>query len=226
MSSHPAIWAVVPVKDTATAKQRLSGALSASLRRDLALAMLEDVLEALAAVRVLAGILVVTVDDTAARLASRYGASISREAATEGHTGAVMGAARLLARQGAAMLTLPGDVPLVTPRDIERVIDALRNAPGFVIVPARDELGSNAVLCSPADAVPLRFGENSFFPHLAVARARGIEPVILPLANLGLDIDGPDDLAAFRALPSSTRARALLDQFTRESLLIQGETER
>jgi 2-phospho-L-lactate guanylyltransferase len=137
-----------------------------------------------------------------------------------------MGAARMLAQQNAAMLTLPGDVPLVTPRDIERVIDALRDTPSFVIVPARDELGSNAILCSPADAVPLRFGENSFFPHLAAARARGIEPVILPLANLGLDIDGPDDLAVFRALPSATRARALLERFTREAALILGETER
>jgi 2-phospho-L-lactate guanylyltransferase len=221
MSNHPAIWAVLPVKDTATAKQRLSPTLSPAQRRDLALAMLEDVLEALAAVRALAGILVVTIDDTAARIAVRYGASISHEAATTGHTGAVMGAARMLARQGAAMLALPGDVPLVTPRDVERVIGALRGAPGFVIVPARDELGSNAILCSPADAVPLRFGENSFFPHLAAARAQGIEPVILPL-----DIDGPDDLAAFAAMQSPTRARALLDQFARESLLVPGATER
>ena len=220
------IWAVVPVKDTTTAKQRLSLALSPTQRQDLALAMLDDVLEALAAVRALAGILVVTIDAEAARLATRIGASVSREAATTGHTGAVMGAARMLARQGAAMLTLPGDVPLVTARDVERVIDAARAAPSFVIVPARDELGSNAILCSPADAVPLRFGENSFFPHLATARACGIEPVILPLPTLGLDIDGPDDLAVFRAIPSSTRARALLETFAHEALLIPGETER
>ena len=226
MSDDRAIWAVVPVKDAATAKQRLCPALSAPQRRELALAMLEDVLEALAAVRALGGILVVTVDDEAARIAARYGASISSEAATAGHTGAVMGAARMLARQGAAMLTLPGDVPLVTSPDIARVIDALCAAPGFVIVPARDELGSNAILCSPADAVPLRFGENSFFPHLAAARARGIERVILPLPNLALDIDAPEDLAAFRAIPSPTRARALLEQFAREPLLIPGETER
>jgi 2-phospho-L-lactate guanylyltransferase len=132
----------------------------------------------------------------------------------------------MLARQGIAMLTLPGDVPLVRPLDIERVIDALRAAPGFVIVPARDKLGSNAILSSPAVAVPLRFGENSFYPHLAAARAQGIEPVILPLPNLGLDIDGPDDLAAFRALSSPTRAHALLETFGREALLVRGATER
>lgn len=226
MNDRSAIWAVVPVKDTATAKQRLGCVLSASQRRELALAMLEDVLATLAAVRALAGILVVTIDEAAARLATRYGASVSSEAATEGHSAAVMAAARLLARRGAAMLTLPGDVPLVTPYDIERLIATPLGTPGFAIVPARDELGSNAILCSPADAVTLRFGDNSYFPHLEAARARGIEPVVLHLPNLGLDIDEPDDLAAFCAIPSPTRARALLETIARESLLIPSGSER
>ena len=109
------------------------------------------------------------------------------------------------------MLTVPGDVPLVTPDDIERIVATQRKAPSFTIVPAGDERGSNAILCSPADAVPLRFGENSFFPHLAAARARGIEPQIIPLPRLGLDIDGPEDLAAFLKIASRTRARAVLE---------------
>ena len=72
----------------------------------------------------------------------------------------------------------------------------MRAAPAFTIVPARDDLGSNAVLCTPADAVPLRFGDNSFFPHLAAARAHGIEPNVVRLPRIALDIDTPDDLAA------------------------------
>jgi 2-phospho-L-lactate guanylyltransferase len=206
-----AIWAVVPVKDTRSAKQRLAAALPQAQRSTLALAMLEDVLEALAAARGLAGIVVVTVDPTARDLAHRYGAQISEERAAEGHTAAVMSAARSLAARGEAMLTIPGDVPLVTAGEIERVIAAHRHGHRFVIVPARDELGSNAILAAPADAVPLRFGDNSFFPHLAAARACGIEPAVLPLSAIGLDIDTPEDLAAFLARPSQTRARALLD---------------
>src|SRR6185437_8201177 len=152
-----------------------------------------------------------TVDPAARELAQRYGAAISTEHATEGHTAAVMSAARLLAARGDAMLTIPGDVPLVTAAEIERVIAALRRG-RFVIVPARDELGSNAILAAPADTVPLRFGDNSFFPHLDAARACGIEPAVLPLPGIGLDIDTPEDLAAFLARPSRTRARALLDR--------------
>src|SRR5258708_24919118 len=57
-----------------------------------------------------------------------------------------------------AMLTVPGDVPLVEEEDIRQLIDAHRDTLGrdaraFIIVPARDERGSNAILCSPARAV-------------------------------------------------------------------------
>jgi len=206
-----AIWAVVPVKDTRDAKQRLAVALPQAHRSALALAMLEDVVEALAGTPGLAGIILVTVDRAARELAKHYGAQISEDHATESHTSAVMGAARALAARGEAMLTIPGDVPLVTSAEIECVIAAHRRGHRFVIVPARDELGSNTILAAPGDAVPLRFGDNSFFPHLAAARACGIEPAVVPLPGIGLDIDTPDDLAAFLALPSRTHARSLLD---------------
>jgi 2-phospho-L-lactate guanylyltransferase len=206
-----AIWAVVPVKDTREAKQRLAAALPQAQRSALALAMLEDVLDALTDARGLAGIVVVTVDAAARELAQRYGAQISEEHAIESHTAAIMSAARAHAARGEAMLTIPGDVPLATSAEIERVIAAHRRGHRFVIVPARDELGSNTILAAPADAVPLRFGDNSFFPHLAAARACSIEPAVLPLPGIGLDIDTPEDLAAFLARPSRTRTRALLD---------------
>ncbi len=54
------IWAVIPVKDTTAAKQRLADAVPAHLRQALALAMLEDVLAAVTDVRGLAGIAVVS----------------------------------------------------------------------------------------------------------------------------------------------------------------------
>jgi 2-phospho-L-lactate guanylyltransferase len=111
------------------------------------------------------------------------------------------------------MLEVPGDIPLVEADDIRQLIAVHDNAPAFTIVPARDERGSNTVLCSPANAVPLRFGENSFFPHLAAARACGIEPKVVQLPRIALDIDTPEDLALFLAAPSRTRARALLDQW-------------
>ena len=179
MSGAGEIWAVVPVKDTAAAKQRLAPALPPHLRQALALAMLEDVLAALAAAPGFSRRLLVTIAPEARRLA---------------------------AERIGGMLTMPGDIPLVTPDEIGRLIAAHRPAPSFTIAPSHDEKGSNAILLSPADAVPLRFGDDSFFPHLAAAETHGIAPTIVRLPGIALDIDNPADLLHFARLGSRTRA--------------------
>ena len=205
------LWAVVPVKERDRAKERLAPMLPSEMRQALALAMLEDVLAAVVAAPAIAGILVVTVDPAARRLALSYGARLLADGARDGHTGAVTTAARLLAAEArGGMLALPGDVPLVTPDEIGRIVAAHRPAPAFTIVPSHDEGGSNAVLVSPPDAVPLRFGIDSFFPHLRAAEDHGIQPTVLRLPGIALDIDNPEDLVAFARQPSPTRTRALL----------------
>jgi 2-phospho-L-lactate guanylyltransferase len=208
------VWACVPVKEFTGAKQRLAALLSPAQREVLAETMLEDVLSALAGATLLSGILVNTVDPRAAALAERYGARVVTDGARDGHTGAVNGMARVLKGQG-ALLTVPGDIPRVTAREIDAVVASCRDAPSFTIVPAHDELGSNAVLCAPPFEVPLRFGDDSYFPHLQAARRHGIEPTIVRLPGIGLDIDHPVDLLAFmRAQPRQpTRTLRLLEQF-------------
>jgi 2-phospho-L-lactate guanylyltransferase len=206
-----AVWAVVPVKELEGAKMRLAALLPSQMRQALMLAMLQDVLAALAEARGLAGVAVVTVDATAREVAMEYGARIIETGARDGHTGAVSAAARLLAEEGChGMLTVPGDIPLVTPGEISQLLEAHAPQPAFTIAPSRDERGSNAIICSPPDAVPLRFGEDSFFPHLRAAEACGIRPTVMRLPGIALDLDTPEDLAAFARLPSPTRARAVL----------------
>jgi 2-phospho-L-lactate guanylyltransferase len=205
----------VPVKEFEGAKHRLSSCLSSEERRTLATVMLEDVLGAVSAVRELAGTLVVTVDPVATTLAGRYGARVVTEAAREGHTGAVAAAQRLLVREGGAgMMTMPGDIPLLKSAEIAATLAAHRAAPAFTIVPAHDDLGSNTIVCSPPDAVPLRFGEDSFYPHLDAARDRGIDPLIVRQPGIGMDIDHPVDIVSFlRMLPRiPTRTLAFLEQ--------------
>jgi 2-phospho-L-lactate guanylyltransferase len=205
------LWAVVPVKERAAAKERLAPVLRPEVRQALALAMLEDVLATVTAAPGIAGLLVVTVDAAAGELAARYGARVTELGARDGHTGAVTAAARLLAAEGrGGMLTLPGDIPLVTPAEIAGVLAAHPPAPSFTIAPSHDERGSNAIACSPPDAVPLRFGENSFFPHLQAAEACGIRPNVVHLPGIALDIDNPEDVLSFMRTPSPTRAWALL----------------
>ena len=209
------IWAVVPVKEFAGAKQRLSSCMSPEERRVLAAVMFEDVLEALSGARELAGLIVVTVDPVAASLAARHGARAVAEGAREGHTGAVTAAARLLIREGrAGMMTMPGDIPRATPGEIAAALAAHGAAPSFTIVPAHDDLGSNAIVMSPPDAVPLRFGDNSFYPHLDAARGQGIDPVVVRCAGIAMDVDNPADLVMLMKMapPAPTRTLAFLEQ--------------
>jgi 2-phospho-L-lactate guanylyltransferase len=211
-ASHLDIWAVIPVKDAALAKQRLADALSPRLRKDLALEMFRDVLDAVAAVPAFHGIAVVTADPTVAEIARPCGAEIWPEGAHDGHTGAVTAAARRLAAIASTMLTLPGDIPLVSSDDISGVLAAHLPAPAFTIVPAWDERGSNTIVCSPADIVPLRFGPDSYFPHLAAARAAGLTPTVVRNGAIALDVDEPSDLRRFMSKRSATRSWRLLDQ--------------
>src|SRR5437762_2880973 len=117
---------LVPVKDLANAKQRLSPMLPQSARTELAHAMLRDVLEAVA--------------------------------------------------------EFSGD---------------------------EVSLGTNAILRRPAALFPLRFGNDSFVPHLAAAKATGKPCVVLSLAGIGLDIDTPEDLRQLALAPRNKRSQSL-----------------
>jgi 2-phospho-L-lactate guanylyltransferase len=205
------LWVVMPVKDLPDAKQRLASILNAKEREELFRAMLQDVLSALVASAELAGILLITRDPEARRLAKHYGARVLLEEENRGHTAASSLGVRTLAREGIpGMVQLPADIPLVTPDDIAALLHAHGEAPAVTLAPSRDERGSNAVACSPPDLLPLRFGDDSFLPHVLRARALGIEPQIVRRPGLALDVDTPDDLAAFLAAPSQTRAYACL----------------
>jgi 2-phospho-L-lactate guanylyltransferase len=208
------IWAVVPIKELDGAKQRLAEFLAPAVRRELAEVMIGEVLEVLAGTSGLAGIMVVTLDPMATRLAGRVGARVVTEGARDGHTGSVTAGQMILAREGReGMLSVPGDIPCATAAEIGAVLAAHRAAPAFTIAPAHDDLGSNAVMCSPPDAVTLRFGSNSFVPHLDAARRRGIDPIVIRLPGIAMDVDHPVDLAALLRLPQSagTRTRAFLE---------------
>jgi 2-phospho-L-lactate guanylyltransferase len=204
------VWAVVPVKQTARAKQRLAATFSQELRQRLALAMAEDVLAVLSECP-LAGLLVVTSDRAVIELAGRYSARILFDDKQDGETAAVQRASMLLAEEGhAAMLVIPGDVPLISPTEVIQLLALHDRQPDFVIAPAHDQRGSNAVLCAPPNAVPLSYGNDSFEPHLSAARRSGIVPKVINLAGIGLDIDTAQSLEKFLQTPSCTRTYALL----------------
>jgi len=200
------------VKDLVNAKQRLVSFLSPLERSELARAMLQDVLEALGRAR-LGEVLVVTRDPSVQALARRHAAAILSEDDNRGHTEAVARAQHAaLARGARRFLTIPGDVPCTTAEEVAILAAALPPGPGVAFVPSLSGFGTNAALLEPPGLLPLKFGEPSFDNHLLAARAAGLNPVVVRLPGIGLDIDAPEDLRLLLERGASTRSVRLLEE--------------
>jgi len=184
---------LLPVKNLANAKQRLGPVLEQQSRTELAKAMLSDVVHALAAY---AGdeVAIATSDPFAIELAGQYRFEIIRDESNVSETDAIEMATRICEGRGIeSTLVIPGDIPLIDAGDIRAIYEASPDA-GSVLVPSQDKRGTNAVLRRPASLFPLRFGNNSFMPHLAAAIATNQSCVVLSLPRIALDIDTAEDL--------------------------------
>jgi len=199
---------LIPVKNLSNAKQRLSKVLDQSIRTDLAHAMLADVLQAVAAYgREDASL--VTSDPFALEQAAQLGCDVIGDEANISETNAIEMATQICAARGVPRtLVIPGDIPLI---EAEALAMIFEHAPacGSVLVPSRDKRGTNAALRAPVNLLPLRFGNDSFQPHLQAAIATNTVCVVLSLARIGLDVDNVEDLENLSAFPGTKRAQEL-----------------
>jgi 2-phospho-L-lactate guanylyltransferase len=200
---------LVPVKNLAEAKQRLSSVLSPEERLALAQAMCEDVLETLARWQCRPPVAVVTSDSFASKLAAHFNFEVVADD-NSGETGAIeMATAVCRGRGAASTLVVPADIPLIESSELQKIVD---NAPpgGTVLVPDAAGRGTNAAWRSPSDLFPLRFGNDSFLPHLAAAKATGLPWVVLELPGIARDVDRPDDLRELASASGERRAQKLV----------------
>ena len=206
---------LIPIKNTSGAKQRLASVLDQPSRTRLAQAMLHDVLSALHELNNCPRVGVVTGDPFAIQLAKEYRFEIIPDAEDLGETAAIEMATRLCIERGEEdTLVIPADIPLVQAWELE---DILKHAPvqGSVLVPAADGRGTNAAFRRPANLFPLRFGNDSFKPHLAAAQGARNPCIVLNLPGIAVDVDNPEDLHELTALPGNTRAQQLAREYAR-----------
>ena len=194
---------VIPVKAFAQAKSRLAACLSAKARAELAEAMCADVFAAVAMVRGVDRVWVVTNGPLAMARARRQGWDVLAEERQISESASVDMACRHCEASGVeAVLRLPADIPLVRASDIEAIVAAFGPSRGCVIVPSRGRTGTNALLRSPPTAFASHFGSGSFAKHLAAAGAADIAATILRNPRIELDIDEADDLELLRPVVS------------------------
>ena len=207
---------LIPIKNLADAKQRLSLVLTPDERLALVQAMCEDVLEELARWRGRPPVAVVTGDSFARSLAARQGFEVIADNINSGETGAIEMATNLCREHGAThTLVVPADIPLIQSAELEQIVES---APpnGAVLVPDAAGRGTNAAFRAPVDLFPLRFGNDSFLPHLAAAKATGTPCLVLELPSLARDIDRPEDLQELIAARGERRSQRLVRSWNLE----------
>ena len=212
---------LVPIKNTASAKQRLASVLDRPSRTQLAQAMLNDVLTALHRWSDRPTVGIVTSDPYATRLAEEYKFEVIPDPGNPGETGAIEMATRICVERGEqSTLVIPADIPLIEPWELEEIF---KRAPseGSLLVPAADGRGTNAALRRPANLFPLRFGNDSFKPHHAAAQATGKSCVVINLPGIAVDVDNPADLQHLISLPGETRAQRLIRGWNLTDLLVK-----
>jgi 2-phospho-L-lactate/phosphoenolpyruvate guanylyltransferase len=188
--------AVLPVKRFDAAKQRLAAGIDAERRRELAGAMVADVLEAIGAARAIERVIVVSGDPVAQELAAGAGAEVVPDPEDAGHVEAALaGIARAEVEGAERVVLLAGDCPLLDPRELDRLLTGVPER--YVgIVADRHGTGTNALLLSPPNAIVPSFGEGSKLRHVEAARDAGVPFALEDLPSIELDLDTPADVIA------------------------------
>jgi 2-phospho-L-lactate guanylyltransferase len=180
--------------------------------------MLKDVTSALNLCRAADRIVVVTRDPWVRDYAAAQHWDVLLEDHQVSESDSVDRASAILRLQGVqTVLRIPGDIPLVQPEDLDFLLTMEVSAPGAVLVPSQDRTGTNALLRTPPDIFPSRFGRNSCFLHQEEARRVGAAMAVIENSRISLDIDEPADIlefckrgkgtATFEALEALARAR-------------------
>ena len=195
------LWAIVPVKPLRKAKSGLSEVLSEDERALMIFTMLSQTLRTLKEVPAISHILVVSSDSAALAMAREFGARTLQE---DGQTGLKIALKRAVVvakmYNASEVLILSADLPLLTPRDIEKLLSLAKSPPSVVIAPDRHGAGTNAIYLNPPDVIDCTLGAGSNEVNLKKARNKGIEVEECHLTTLGLDIDQPEDLALLRQI--------------------------
>jgi len=191
---------LVPLKRFDQAKERLTGSLGRTGRRDLAERLADGVLAAGAGLHVV----VVCADDATAGWVIERGASVHR-CRGDGLVDDVSDAYRAVSARGADRVTIaPGD--LARPRRLgaflaeqlgartDRNTD-LHTDRLVIVVPDRRRDGTNLLSLPAGLAFRFRYGPGSAAAHDQEARRLDLEVRTVADEDLGWDVDLPDDLS-------------------------------
>jgi 2-phospho-L-lactate guanylyltransferase len=187
---------LVPIKAFTAAKGRLDGALDAAGRAELARSLAAGVLAAAAPLPVL----VVCDDDEVARFATTRRAGVHRQRAPGLNAAVAEGVDHLAAQRFDRVVVAHADLP--RPQGLA----ALAAGDGVLLVPDRDDDGTNVLVVPASAGFRFAYGPGSFSAHLAEAERLGLAATIVRDDDLAWDVDTAEDLAGLDDLGALGRS--------------------
>ncbi len=202
------VFAVVPVKYLRGTKSRLAPILDPCARAGLTLYMMRRVVKRLIEaevdeVRVVDEVCVVSPDAIVLEEAKELGATPLLQRSEGLNPALEEGREYALERGASSLLILPADLPLIEEGDVLALLGKRGDA-RVLVAPDGVGVGTNALLLSPPDAIPLLFGVDSFGRHVAAARERRLGIEVCEIPRLAIDLDTAEDLALLREGPESS----------------------
>src|SRR5215470_3691863 len=200
----PYVRAFVPLKHPACTRARLLEALTAKQRHSMYFTLARRIITALRDAPLVRDTVIVTSSAEVELFAGHMGVRVMHQMRDAGINAACEAAIASSSVVGITnALIIAGDLALVTSESITALLQAAHlHERGVTIVPDCRHIGTNALVCTPADAIRLRFGPNSFAEHIRTAQEHGLHVRIFESAELALDIDDPEDLDAWRGYDS------------------------
>lgn len=210
---------LIPVK-AKDPKSRLASVLKTDQRRQLMVAMLEDVIQALMDARLIQSTWVVSSDRDLLKLAGRYGVKGIEEPEDRGVNAAVR-AGMNETRQFGASLIIPADIPFLDAKDIRNVITLYRLGASVVVSPSEALDGTNLLLLERGTPFRLHYDDDSFKKHMGEAVERGIPASMYYSQSVAFDIDSSRDLYRVFKMTKRCSTMTFLARVMRKSRMKQ-----
>lgn len=190
--------AIIPVKSLDSAKSRLAKTLPSDLRQKLVLMMLQHVIETLTESKFFDTVFVVSSDQTVLDFSKKYTA-IPLQVPLHTLNSDLQKAALMATKNNPdRLLTISADLPWVTIPDIHKLVALQKKSEEVVLVPSKEQTGTNAVLCTPL-ALPFLFGKNSLSKFQKAATERNVSTAMYHSPTIAFDLDTPTDLKTLLA---------------------------
>lgn len=188
------VWAIIPARPLEEGKSRLADALTLAERQQLNQLFFHQTLQTVASVVGQDRVMVVSRSKALLKAAEALALQTLLENPPHGLNEALTQAAEVARGRGAsAVLSVSCDLPFMVADDLKVLLDTALEGDGLAIASDRSGTGTNALVLSPAGAIPYAYGLGSFAAHQNAAAEKGLVLNVVRRPGLSFDIDTPDD---------------------------------